>query len=193
MRDLESIDFSQSAPALAQALIGGTLLVNRVGGRIVETEAYDGRDPASHSFRGKTQANAVMFGPPGRAYVYLSYGIHRCLNFTCGRQEGGDAVLIRAIEPLVGLDDMIARRKLTDVLKLCAGPGRLCEALGISLSLNGASLWASPFLVLEADEQRNIVSGPRIGISRARDTPWRFMLANSGFVSKRRIDRRAGG
>ena len=179
-----AIDFNLSASALSRALIGATLLVDGVGGRVVETEAYAATDPASHVYKGPTPRSAVMFGPPGRAYVYLIYGMHCCLNFVCG-EEGGSAVLIRALEPLVGLEDMRERRKTVDILKLCSGPGRLCQALGVSRALNGQCLDAPPFFLEENTQSHEIACGPRIGISRGRDTPWRFTLAGSPFVSGR--------
>lgn len=167
----------------AAALIGWTVLVDGVGGRIVETEAYHHEDPASHTFAGKTERNAAMFGPPGRAYVYRSYGIHWCLNFVCG-PDPGSAVLIRALEPTAGLDLMMERRGTPQPRLLCAGPGRLCQALAITRAHDGAPLDAAPFEV-SAGENAGVVAGPRIGISRAVDVPWRFGEAGSRFVSKR--------
>ncbi len=160
-----------------------TLLVNGVGGVIVETEAYDREDPASHSFSGPTPRNAVMFGPPGRAYVYLSYGIHWCLNFVCRETGHGAGVLIRALEPTVGIASMVERRRQRDPRKLCAGPGRLGQALGIDHSLNGKRLDRAPFSLRAAAMPFSVVCGPRIGISKAIDHPWRFGLAGSRYVS----------
>jgi DNA-3-methyladenine glycosylase len=178
-------DFADDAPEVAIRLIGAMLLVGGVGGRIVETEAYDREDPASHSHSGPTPRNAAMFGPPGRAYVYRSYGIHWCLNFVCREAGHGAGVLIRAIEPLHGLDVMRERRGLDDERLLCAGPGRVGQALGIVHGMNGMRLDRKPFRVLAAPGPRDVVVGPRIGISKAADVPWRFGLAGSRFLSKR--------
>ena len=161
-----------------------TLLVNGVGGIIVETEAYDREDPASHSFSGPTPRNAVMFGPPGRAYVYLSYGIHWCLNFVCREQGHGAGVLIRALEPTAGIPLMIERRRQSDLRALCAGPGRLGEALGITHALNGRRVDRRPFTLKAAATGAAVVCGPRIGISKAVEQPWRFGLADSRYVSR---------
>jgi DNA-3-methyladenine glycosylase len=182
---LKSSDFAGSSADIARALIGATLLVNGVGGRIVETEAYDGEDPASHSFSGPTPRNAVMFGSPGHAYVYRSYGLHWCLNFVCREEGHGAGVLIRALEPLQGIDIMQARRGLQDARLLCSGPGRVGEALAITRELNGLPLDQPPFEVLQASEAVEVVSGPRIGISKAMHVPWRFGLAGSRFLSRR--------
>jgi DNA-3-methyladenine glycosylase len=179
------VDFRSSSPEVARALIGATLLVDGVGGRIVETEAYDREDPASHSFSGPTARNAAMFGPPGHAYVYRSYGIHWCLNFVCREPGHGAGVLIRAIEPLHGVEAMRSRRKLDDRRMLCAGPGRLGQALGITREHNGIALNRPPFELLGAPTQFEVVMGPRIGISKAKDVPWRFGLAGSRFLSRR--------
>ncbi|MCZ4053297.1 DNA-3-methyladenine glycosylase [Oxalobacter sp. OxGP1] len=178
------IDFSVPPETLAQRLIGTFFSYRGTGGIIVETEAYDENDPASHSFCGPTTRNAVMFGPPGHLYVYRSYGIHWCVNFVCRQSGHGAAVLIRAIEPIEGIPLMQKRRNMTDIRLLCAGPGRLCQALGITKNENGLSL-DSAFCHLEpAPRHLTIVSGPRIGISRAKETPWRFGLAGSPFLSK---------
>jgi DNA-3-methyladenine glycosylase len=178
-------DFAGESAVVARALIGAVLLVDGVGGRIVETEAYDRADPASHSFSGPTPRNQSMFGPPGRAYVYRSYGIHWCLNFVCREEGHGAGVLIRAIEPLQGLDVMRERRGLEDARLLCAGPGRVGQALGIVHAMNGMRLDRKPFKVLARHEDYPIVTGPRIGISKAMELHWRFGLANSRFLSRR--------
>ncbi|MDN5752260.1 MAG: DNA-3-methyladenine glycosylase [Nitrosospira sp.] len=180
------IDFSASSVDVARSLIGATLLVDEVGGRIVETEAYDHDDPASHSFGGPTRRNRVMFGPPCRAYIYRSYGIHWCLNFVCRPDGHGAGVLIRALEPLAGLDIMRARRGLSNMRLLCAGPGRICQALGITDEHSGLQIEASPFQLtpLPFMEQISIVTGPRIGISKAKEAPWRFGLSGSRFLSR---------
>ncbi|RZL88037.1 MAG: DNA-3-methyladenine glycosylase [Variovorax sp.] len=181
------IDFTAPSHEVARRLIGVTLLVDGVGGRIVECEAYDRDDPASHSFAGRTARNAVMFGPPGHAYVYRSYGIHWCLNFVC-REEGHAAgVLIRALAPTAGLTRMRERRGMEDARLLCAGPGRVGQALGIDASFNGRALDAPPFQLLPApDDQPAVVVdvGPRIGISKAAEVPWRFGERGSRFLSR---------
>ncbi len=175
--------FAADAQTVARALIGVTLLVDGIGGRIVEIEAYEATDPASHSYRGKTPRNASMFAPPGRAYVYRSYGIHWCLNFVCGPVAGG-AVLIRAIEPSIGVETMIARRGHADVRRLCAGPGRLCQALGIDGSFDGVHLDRPPFALMCGAPAGPIACGPRIGITLGSDTLWRFGLSGSPFLSR---------
>lgn len=183
-RRLRPADFEGDAEDVAKALIGAVLLVDGVGGRIVETEAYDREDPASHSHSGPTARNQAMFGPPGRAYVYRSYGIHWCLNFVCREEGHGAGVLIRAIEPLQGLDTMCERRGLHEPRLLCSGPGRVGQALAIQHAYNGHRLDRAPFEVLAAAERHDIVVGPRIGISKAADVPWRFGLAGSRHVSR---------
>ncbi len=173
--------FDRDVVAVARDLIGATLLVDGIGGIVVETEAYAPDDPASHSVRGPTPRNAAMFGPAGHAYVYRSYGIHWCFNLVC---RPGSAVLIRAIEPAHGLATMIARRGLADPRLLCAGPGRLCQALAIDRTLDHAPLDRAPFAIHPAPATPPIQAGPRIGITRAIDTPWRFCAMGSRFLSK---------
>jgi DNA-3-methyladenine glycosylase len=185
IRSLAAIDFSADSAEVARRLIGVTLLVEGVGGRIVEVEAYDREDPASHSFSGPTPRNASMFGPPGHAYVYRSYGIHWCLNFVCREAGHGAGVLIRALEPLAGLDTMRARRGVHDPRLLCSGPGRVCQALAVTKAQDGLPLERPPFELIAADEPPAVVSGPRIGISKAVEVPWRFGLSGSPFVSRR--------
>jgi DNA-3-methyladenine glycosylase len=173
--------FAAHSSVAAPALIGWTLTVDGIGGRIVETEAYDHEDPASHSFSGPTERNAVMFGPAGAIYVYRSYGIHWCMNLVCAGPAS--AVLIRAIEPTEGLDLMIARRGLEDSRRLCAGPGRLCQALGVTREHNGLRSDQPPF-ALEPGPPAEVVAGPRIGITRAAEVPWRFGERGSPYLSK---------
>jgi DNA-3-methyladenine glycosylase len=176
------IDFDRSAPDLARALIGMRLTVRGVGGIIVETEAYTQDDPASHSFRGLTPRNAAMFGPAGHAYIYPSYGIHLCLNVV-GRP--GEAVLLRALAPDTGTDTLVTRRNRHRVDLLCAGPGRLCQALGVVMSDNGQAFDNLDFSLVSAPcPVTGIVAGERIGISRAKDRAWRFALSGSRFLSR---------
>ena len=186
-RVLLPADFAGDAADVARQLIGATLQVAGVGGRIVETEAYDREDPASHSFGGPTLRNAAMFGPPGRAYVYRSYGIHWCLNFVCREEGHGAGVLIRALAPTAGLERMRARRGVEDLRLLCAGPGRVAQALGVDAGFNGKRLDRPPFALLAAPDDHPAVvveAGPRIGISKAADVPWRFGEKGSPFLSK---------
>ena len=176
--------FARSVHAVAPDLIGVTFLFNGVGGRIVETEAYHHTDPAAHSYGGRTERNAVMFGPPGYAYVYRSYGIHWCVNFVCEPEGSASAVLIRALEPTEGLAKMRRRRGLLNERLLCAGPGRVCEALGITRAHNGLRLDAAPFALHRRAGKVEIAVGPRIGITKAVEQPWRYGLAGSRFLSK---------
>lgn len=177
--DLLSLD----AVTLARVLVGWAFFVDGVGGVIVETEAYQRDDPASHSFAGPTRRNGAMFGPPGRAYVYRSYGMHWCFNIVCGQEGGGEAVLLRALEPTAGIEAMVARRGTSESRLLCAGPGRLSEALGIDIALDGRDLLGPPFAFAPA-RPVDVVAGPRIGISRATDRPWRFCAAGSNHLSR---------
>lgn len=179
-----SIDFMTPPDEVARQLIGATLLVDGVGGVIVETEAYDAADPASHCFNGQTLRNGSMFGPPGHAYVYQSYGLHWCLNLVCRPTGHGAGVLIRALQPTAGLDTMRRRRGVENTLLLCAGPGRVCQALAVTRDLDGQSISAPPFELLPAQRPIEVVTGPRIGISKAVDVPWRFGLKGSRFVSR---------
>lgn len=158
-------------------------MLDGVGGTVVETEAYDIDDPASHSFGGQTPRCAPMFGPAGRAYVYRAFGLHWCLNLVCGPRPGG-AVLIRALEPVAGVDQMIVRRGLVDIRRLAAGPGRLCQALGVSGLHNGMDMTVSPFHLALAPACAEVLSGPRIGLSKAIDQPWRFGLVGSPYLSR---------
>jgi len=181
-----TVDFSQASNLVARQLIGVQLRVNGVGGTIVETEAYDHDDPASHTFNGPTVRNAAMFGPPGHAYVYRSYGIHWCLNFVCREVGHGAGVLIRAVQPTDGLDQMRERRGLDDIRLLCAGPGRVGQALGIDRGFDGLRLNQLPFELSMPNRALNftVVTGPRVGISKAVEKPWRFGWAGSRFLSR---------
>jgi DNA-3-methyladenine glycosylase len=176
--------FDRPVLQVAPDLIGATLSVNGVGGVIVEVEAYHHTDPAAHSYRGPTERNAVMFGPPGFAYVYRSYGIHWCLNFVCEAGGSASAVLIRALEPTAGLAAMRRRRGVDDARALCSGPGKLCEALGVTIRHNGLPLDHAPFELRARSARPEIVVGPRIGISKAVKQPWRYGLEGSKFLSK---------
>jgi DNA-3-methyladenine glycosylase len=176
--------FARSVHEVAPELVGATLLVDGVGGRIVEVEAYDGEDPAAHGFRGRTERNASMFGPPGHAYVYRSYGLHWCLNLVCDEEGRAEAVLLRALEPTRGLERMRARRGLEELRLLCAGPGRLCQALGVTREHDGLPLDAPPFELLAPEQPAQVVAGPRIGISVAVEQPWRYAESGSRFLSR---------
>jgi len=176
--------FARSVHEVAPELIGANLLVNGVGGRIVEVEAYHHTDPAAHSYGGPTPRNAVMFGPPGFTYVYRSYGIHWCLNFVCEEEGSASAVLIRALEPTTGVPAMRRRRGSQDERMLCAGPGKLGEALGITHAQNGLPLDKPPFELRARPDDPAIVTGPRIGITKAADVPWRYGLKGSRFLSR---------
>jgi DNA-3-methyladenine glycosylase len=181
---VNEINFSAPSHQVARELIGATFTVDGVGGVIVETEAYDQSEPASHTFSGPSVRNAAMFAPPGCAYVYRSYGIHWCLNFVCEAEGHGAGVLIRAIEPIHGLDIMRDRRGVEDERLLCSGPGRVGQALEIVQAFNRRPLTQKPFKLLPAIGPVNVLHGPRIGISKAMELPWRFGLAGSVYLSK---------
>lgn len=176
--------FDRSVHDVAPELIGATLLVNGVGGVIVETEAYHPTDPASHAYRRQTPRNGVMFGPAGFAYVYRSYGIHWCVNFVCEAPGSASAVLIRAIEPLKGIPSMQRRRMLHDARALCSGPGKLCEALGITGAHDGLALDRPPFAIYGRERAPEIAVGVRIGITKGVELPWRYGLKGSRYLSK---------
>jgi DNA-3-methyladenine glycosylase len=183
-RKRANIDFGASALLVARQLIGTVLLLDGVGGIIVETEAYDESEAASHGFTGPSVRNAPLFGPPGRAYVYHSYGIHWCLNFVCREAGHAAGVLIRALEPTTGIEVMVKRRGSTDLRSLCSGPGRLGEALAVSNLLNGKRVDRNPFKILTPLAKPSIVRGKRIGITKAAERAWRFGLKGSGFISR---------
>ena len=181
---------ARTSLAVARDLIGCELLVDGVGGRIVETEAYASHEPASHSYPGPTPRNEVMFGPAGRAYVYFSYGVHWMLNIVCGAHEGdAEAVLIRALEPTAGVDVMRERRGRESLLELCRGPGRLGQALAIGPALNGERIGAGRIQLAVAAPSGPVGQTPRIGISQAVELPWRFVLEGSPYVSPYRRSR----
>lgn len=182
--NLADIDFDASALVVARRLIGARLLIDGVGGTIVETEAYDERERASHAFNGPTARTQVLFGPSGRAYVYRSYGLHWCLNLVCRPTGHAAGVLIRAVEPTHGIDRMIERRGCEDVHRLCSGPGRVGQALGVDHALNGRRLDHAPFRLEAARDRVRTVRGTRVGITRAAELRWRFGLATSPFVSR---------
>ncbi|HXY85362.1 MAG TPA: DNA-3-methyladenine glycosylase [Gaiellaceae bacterium] len=176
--------FARDVHEVARELIGAVLLVDGIGGRIVELEAYQQDDPASHGFRGPTKRNASMFGPPGHAYVYRSYGIHWCLNLVCAEAGRADAVLVRALEPTEGLDLQRARRGSQSVRALCSGPGKLCQALAITREHDGLPLDRPPFRLEPSDGTARVVTSRRIGITRAAELPWRYAEEGSRFVSR---------
>jgi DNA-3-methyladenine glycosylase len=180
--------FARSVHIVARELIGCRLFHEGCGGTIVETESYEREDPACHAYVGLTRRTEVLFGPPGRAYVYLSYGIHSLLNAVAEPAGEAAAVLIRALEPTDDLEAMRLRRGGRPDPELCSGPGKLTEALGIGLDANGADLGAEPFLLLPPDPgwSGSVVTGPRVGITKAVERPWRFSLAGSRFVSRPR-------
>ena len=179
--------FDRSVHEVARDLIGYRLAVGEAAGIIVETEAYEASDPACHAYIGKTTRNEVLFGPPGHAYVYLSYGIHSLLNFVTEPGGTASAVLIRALEPTDGIEVMRRRRGRAEIEQLCSGPGKLTEALGVDLSLNGADLFAPPFELASPTGEwagAELVTGPRIGITKAAELPWRYCVSGSRFVSR---------
>jgi DNA-3-methyladenine glycosylase len=176
--------FSRSVHEVAPELIGATLLVDGVGGVVVEVEAYDAEDPASHGYGGRTLRNEAMFGSPGHAYVYRSYGIHWCLNLVCEPEGRASAVLVRALEPTEGLEAMRARRGVDAPRLLCSGPGRLCQALGVTRAYDGLPLDEPPFRIVPRAAEPQILAVPRIGITRAAALPWRYVAAGSRFLSR---------
>jgi DNA-3-methyladenine glycosylase len=176
--------FNRDVHLVARALIGAELLVGGVGGLIVEVEAYERDDPASHAYRGRTARNGAMFGPAGQAYVYRSYGIHWCLNLVCEPAGTPSAVLVRALAPTRGLETMRGRRHIDAARLLCSGPGRLCQALAVTGELDGRALDEPPFALRAATATAEVVAGPRIGISKAAELPWRYSLAGSPFLSR---------
>jgi DNA-3-methyladenine glycosylase len=176
--------FDRSVHAVAPELIGATLLADGVGGVIVEVEAYHHTDPAAHSYIGRTERNAVMFGPAGYAYVYRSYGIHWCLNFVCEEEGSAAAVLIRALQPTQGLAAMRRRRGVREPRALCSGPGKLCQALGVTHKHNGLPLDRAPFELRARAAAPELATGVRIGITKAVEQPWRYGLKGSKFLSK---------
>src|ERR1700726_127969 len=183
-KPLKRVFFARSVHEVAPDLIGATLLMNGVGGIIVEVEAYHHTDPAAHSFRGPTPGNMVMFGPPGFTYVYRSYGIPWCVNFVCEKEGSASAVLIRALQPSHGIPVMRRRRGLHDERSLCSGPGKLTEALGITDGHNGLALDAPPFALHARQNKPDILAGVRIGLTKAIELPWRYGLKGSKFFSK---------
>jgi DNA-3-methyladenine glycosylase len=175
--------FARSAHELGPELLGATLLVDGVGGVLVELEIYDQSDPASHSYRGRTERNASMFGPPGHAYVYRSYGVHWCLNIVCSPPGEASALLVRALEPTHDVERMIARRGSSDPRKLCSGPGKVCQALAVGGDSDGLPLDVPPFEVIARKLEPEIVCCERVGITRAHERPWRLCVAGSPFLS----------
>ncbi len=184
-RRLEREFFARSVHQVAADLVGATLLVEGIGGKIVEVEAYGGDDPASHGYRGQTERNRSMFGAPGHAYVYRSYGLHWCLNLVCGEDGEAEAVLVRALEPTHGIDAMRARRGVDGLRLLCSGPGRLCQALAVTREHDGLPLDRPPFALFAGPPVGEVVTGERVGISRGTNVPWRYALDGSRFLSRR--------
>lgn len=213
-RDFYAQQTLEVAPALLDCILVHRSAEGVTAGRISETEAYMPTDPASHAYRGKTARNAVMFGPPGHAYLYFTYGMHYCLNAVTMSEGVGTAVLIRALEPLYGLELMrvrrgllqgeetlplsaleAERRRVRDGRLLCGGPGKLCQALGLDLRQNGAdltlgqSLWIAAPRISAAREAKTVLATPRIGITRAVELPWRFVRPNDPFTSRKALPR----
>ncbi len=176
--------YARSVHEVARDLVGCVVRHGECSGRIVETESYHESEPACHAFVGVTPRTRTLFGPPGRAYVYRSYGIHWCLNFVCEQEGSASAALIRALEPTRGLETMRERRGLEDESLLCAGPGRLCQALGVTREHDGMPLDRPPFQLLAREEEPELVVGLRVGITKAADQPWRYGLAGSRFLSR---------
>ncbi len=192
---LDATFYNQDSLNAAQNLLGCELVFASksgvvLGGRIVETEAYAQSDEASHSFRGLTKRNAVMFGPGGFAYVYFTYGVHYCFNVVVGEEGHAEAVLIRALEPTQGHGQMALNRKTHDPFNLCSGPGKLVQALGLGAEHNGASLTTPTFHIKPRTTPPPISTSPRIGISRAVDRPWRFFISNNLYVTKHKFNNR---
>lgn len=183
-KPLKRAFFDRDVREVARDLIGATMMVNGVGGIIVEVEAYHHTEPAAHSYNGPTPRNQIMFGPPGFAYVYRSYGIHWCINFVCEEQGSAAAVLVRALEPTHGLAAMRRRRHAVDVHALCSGPGKLTEALGITVAHNTLPLDRPPIALHARTEDLDVVAGIRIGITKAVELPWRYGVRGSKFLSK---------
>jgi DNA-3-methyladenine glycosylase len=183
-RTLRKSFFARPVLEVAPELIGATFLFAGTGGVIVEVEAYHHTEPAAHSYGGPTERNGVMFGPPGFAYVYRSYGLHWCVNFVCEAKGSAAAVLIRAVDPTAGLALMQRRRGMDDPRLLCSGPGRLTEAMGITRAHNGLALDEAPFSLMSRAEAPEILTGKRIGITKAADLPWRYGLKGSRCLSK---------
>jgi DNA-3-methyladenine glycosylase len=179
------VNLSRSPHEIAPELIGAGLFLDGVGGTIVEVEAYDHEDPAAHGFGNRrTERNASMFLPGGAVYVYRSYGLHWCLNIVCGEEGVAGAVLVRALQPTEGLEKMTGRRRVTNPRLLCSGPGRLCQALAVTREHDGLRIDEPPFELRQRDAPAEVVTGPRIGITKAADRPWRYGLAGSRFVSR---------
>lgn len=184
---LERDFYARSVHHVARDLIGCVVRHGETAGRIVETESYHMEEPACHAYAGVTERTRTLFAPPGHAYVYFSYGVHSLLNAVCEEEGTGAAVLIRAVEPIDGIEEMRARRRVERLTELCSGPGKLTQALGIGLALNDSSLVDGPIVVLDREpgaREPRVVIGERIGITKATDLPWRFCDAGSAHVSR---------